>query len=491
MECEKTVWFKGGCVRICPGACLGGMTMFIGRKKELQQLERLYRSEKFEFAVIYGRRRVGKTALINEFIKDKTCIFFTGVETNEKQNLENFSRCILESGTGIGADMSFSSFQAAFEYVFQLAKTQRIILCVDEYPYVARASKSLASTLQLLIDRYREESKLFLILCGSSMSYMEDHVLAYKAPLYGRRTAQFKILPFEFQEACACFSHFSDEDKALAYGIVGGTPQYLLQIDDQGSIEENIRQLYLNPVSAIYEEPTNLLKQEVREPAIYNAVITAIASGASKLSEIAGKVGEETSVCAGYIKNLVSLGIIKKEMPYGESAARKTIYSIEDNMFRFWYRFVPENASIIARGAADLAYRRIEPNLSDYMGAVFEEICRQYLWSELLLGKTPVLFADLGRWWGTNPKTKRQEEIDIMGAEDKKTALFGECKWKNAKIDIGILEKLIERGEMFHYERKYYYLFSKTGFTESCQKRAEELGNVRLVKYEDMLRSVE
>ena len=462
--------------------------MFIGRKNELSQLNRLYNSDKFEFAVIYGRRRVGKTAIINEFVKDKSAICFTGVETNENQNLENFSKCILEFGTGVLIDTTFASFQSALEYVFKLSESKRIVLCIDEYPYVARASKSLASTLQLLIDKYKDTSKMFLVLCGSSMSYMEDNVLAYKAPLYGRRTAQFKILPFEFSQACEYFKNLSAEDKALAYGIVGGTPQYLLQIDDKVSIEENIKNLYLNPVSAIYEEPSNLLKQEVREPAIYNAVITAIATGASKLSEISSKIGEDTSVCAIYVKNLVSLGIVKKETPYGEASTRKTIYSIEDNMFRFWYRFVPENASIISRGATDLAYSRISPHLSDYMGAVFEEICRQYLWEQLLKGDLPISFTDLGRWWGTNPKTRQQAEIDIMGTADKNTALFGECKWTNSKVDIGVLEKLLERGELFSFVNKHYYIFAKTDFTKSCVEKADELGNITLVRYADIIK---
>ena len=138
--------------------------MFIGRQRELEQLNRLYTSGKFEFAVIYGRRRVGKTALINEFTTDKDAIFFTGVETNEKQNLENFSKCILEFSTGLETNTSFASFQAALEYIFKLSEAKRIVLCIDEYPYVARASGSLASTLQLLIDRYRDTSRLFLIL---------------------------------------------------------------------------------------------------------------------------------------------------------------------------------------------------------------------------------------------------------------------------------------------------------------------------------------
>ena len=461
--------------------------MFIGREQELRTLDKLYHSDKFEFAVIYGRRRVGKTALINEFVKDKEAVFFTGVETNAKQNLDNFSRSIMEYSTQMPLDSSFTSFQAALEYVFELSRTKRLILVIDEYPYVARASKSLASTIQLLIDKNKDTSRLFLILCGSSMSYMEDHVLAYKAPLYGRRTAQFKIQPFDFFETCRYFPAFSNLDKAVIYGVIGGTPQYLLQIDDRLSVEENIKNTHLNPNSAIFEEPNNLLKQEVREPAIYNAVITAIASGCSKMNEISTSIGEDTGVCSNYIKNLIMLGIVKKESPYGEKSSRKTIYSIEDNMFRFWYRFVPQNISIISRGAADFAYQRIAPELPKYMGNIFEEICRQYLWKILLEGKCAVNFCDLGRWWGTNPRTRAQEEIDIMGA-DKDTALFGECKWTNEKVDLGVLETLVERSHLFHYRENHFYLFAKTGFTEGCKEKANGMGNVSLVAFEDMLK---
>lgn len=462
--------------------------MFIGREREVAALDRLYESNKFEFAVIYGRRRVGKTALINHFIDNKEAIYFMGVESNEKQNLENFSKSIIEYSSGIEAETSFLSFQAALEYVFKLAEKKRFILAIDEYPYVARSSKSLASTLQLLIDKYKDTSKLMLILCGSSMSYMEDEVLAYKSPLYGRRTAQMKIFPFSFDEACRYLKNYSDEDKALAYGIVGGTPQYLLQMDDRLSIEDNIKNTYLNPISFLYEEPTNLLKQEVREPAIYMAIITAIAVGASRMSDISNKVGEDSNICANYLKSLINLGIVKKETQYGEKTSRKSIYSIEDNMFRFWYRFVPNNNSVIMRGAADIVYRRIEPQLSEYMGAVFEEICKQYLWNLLLNGNSPVEFSELGRWWGNDPIEKKQTEIDIMGEQDKKTALFGECKWTNEKVDLGVLETLIKRSNLFSYVNVHLYLFSKSGFTKGCIDKANELGNVSLVTYSDMLK---
>lgn len=463
--------------------------MFIGREGELATLNKLYKSGRFEFAVLYGRRRVGKTALINRFLEGKPAVYFMGVESNEKQNLENFSGSVMEFASGMEAATSFLSFQSALEYVFRLSQQKRFILAIDEYPYVARASRSLASTLQRLIDQYKDQSRLMLILCGSSMSYMEDEVLAYKAPLYGRRTAQIRLSPFDFFEASQCFPRFSPEEKALAYGFAGGTPQYLLQIDDEISIEENVKNLFLNPASPLFEEPVNLLKQEVREPAIYTAMITAIAAGASRMSEIADRVGESTSICSSYLKNLLSLNVVRKETPYGEKASKKTVYSIDDNMFRFWYRFVPENYSLIARGASALVYRRIEPLLSDYMGRVFEDICRQYLWRLLLSGNSPVEFSSLGRWWGNDPIRKRQTEIDIMGEQDPQTALFAECKWTNEKIDAGILETLAERSSLFPYRNTHCFLFAKSGFTKGCEDLAAKKGGVSLVPFSRMTAS--
>jgi len=463
--------------------------MFIGRERELNKLNELYHTNGFQFPVIYGRRRVGKTALINEFIKDKEAIFFTGIESNAQQNLENFSRSILSYADEALENTMFPSFQAALEYVFKLAEKKRIILVIDEYPYVAKASKSLASTLQSLIDKNKDTSKLFLILCGSSMSFMENHVLAYKAPLYGRRTAQFKILPFDFFESRSYFKKFSDMDMAAVYGIVGGTPQYLLQMNDDLSLEENIKRCFLDPSSPLFEEPNNLLKQEVREPALYNAIITAIAKGGTKLSEISSKVGEETSACAAYIKNLISLGIIKKETPFAESSTRKTIYKIDDNLFRFWYRFVPDNIASINRGLTDAVYKKISPMISDYMGAVFEDICIQYLWKLREQGKVEIEFTDLGRWWGNDAKNKCEAEIDIMGTDGANGALFCECKWTNEKVDVGVLDTLVDRSQLFHYKNVQLYLFAKSGFTKGCIEKAQELSNVMLITFDDVMKA--
>ena len=462
--------------------------MFVGRERELSKLNELHNTNVFQFPVIYGRRRVGKTALINEFIKDKEAIYFTGIESNEKQNLENLSRSIMTFSDAALVDSAFSSFQSALEYVFNLSQTKRIILVIDEYPYVAKASKSFASVLQALINKHKETSKLFLILCGFSMSFMENHVLAYKAPLYGRRTAQFKIIPFDFFESRSYFKSFSDLDVAVIYGIVGGTPQYLLQMNDVLSLEANIKRCFLDTSNPLFEEPNNLLKQEVREQATYNAIISAIATGSTKLSEIASKIGEETSACAAYIRNLISLGIVRKETPITERSSRKTIYRIDDNLFRFWYCFIPDNIASISRGMADAAYARIAPKLSEYMGAVFEDICTQYLWNINAKGDCKISFTELGRWWGNDPKNKCEVEIDIMGVDGRASALFCECKWTNEKVDASVLDKLIECSQLFHFENTHFYLFAKTGFTKGCSDKATLLGNVTLVTYDEVVK---
>ncbi|MCL1810806.1 MAG: ATP-binding protein [Methanomassiliicoccaceae archaeon] len=464
--------------------------MFIGREKELGELDRLYHSGTFQFPVIYGRRRVGKTALINEFIKDKEAISFTGLETKSKQNLENFSKAVFEYTNGPGPTPIFKNFQEALEHVFALSKEKRLILVIDEYPYLAKSEKGFASVLQMLIDKHKGSSNLFLILCGSSMSFMEKQVLGYKSPLYGRRTAQFKILPFDFFESRRWFEKFTDTEMAVIYGVVGGTPQYLLQMDDALSVEENIKNAFLNTSSYLFEEPGNMLKQEVREPAAYNAIISAIAGGRTKLSEISDSAGEETSAASVHLKNLISLGIVEKEKPVAAKTKKKTIYTISDNMFRFWYHFVPPNYSIIQNGMADAAYKNISEQLPSFMGAVFEDICRQYLWRLNRRGDMPFIFTEIGRWWGGDPETKSEAEIDILATDNKDSAAFCECKWTNEDVDVHALDKLVRRSGLFRFKKKYFYLFAKNGFTPECVRRADELGNVKLISYEDMLRSM-
>jgi len=436
---------------------------------------------------MYGRRRVGKTALISEFIKDKEVIYFTGQETNAKDNLESLSHSIFAISSDFSSSAPiFTGYKEALEAVFNLAQKRRIILAIDEYPYLAHSYRGISSLLQTFIDKYKETSKLFIILCGSSLSFMENQVLGYKSPLYGRRTAQFRILPFDFQQTKEYFygGNFSHEDIALLYGITGGIPLYLSLMDKELSVEDNIKQNFLSPSGYLFEEPGNLVKQECREPAQYNAIIKAIAGGASRLSEISSKTGLESGLCSTYITKLISIGIVKKEHPFREETSKKTIYMLDDGMFRFWYRFVPNNIALIGRGEAALAYSQISPQIPAYMGGVFEEICKQYLWRLNLSKQTPFMFTDAGRWWGNNRKKKAECEIDIIAA-NKDDAIFAECKWTNERVGIDTIDTLIERGNLFTYNKKYYYLFAKTGFTDGARVRAESAGNVVLVGYQD------
>jgi uncharacterized protein len=464
--------------------------MFIGRKRELNDLKQRYENGKFEFAVMYGRRRVGKTTLINEFVKDKEVIFYTGIEGNEKENLEGLSKSIYSLSQDFAdTSSSFASFQEALETAFKIAEKRRIVFVIDEYPYIAGSYKALSSILQILIDRNKDTSKMFLILCGSSLSFMESQVLGYKSPLFGRRTCQYKITPFEFFEIKNYYSKFSSTDLAIIYGITGGIPLYMSLMNDNLSVEENIKANFLVPNTYLFEEPTNLIKQESRDPAQYNSIIKAIAIGSSRMSEICSKTGLDTGLTTSYLHKLMSLGIVKKEMPFGTDSSRKTIYALEDSMFRFWYRFIPDNLATINRGLTDLVYKKIAPQITSFMGGVFEEICKQYLWELNRQGKAAITFTDLGRWWGNDPKNKCEAEIVIIGTADDKTALFCKCKWTNENVDTGVLDTLVERSKLFSFTNVYLYLFAKTGFSKGCIDKARGLGNVGLVTFDKMMKS--
>ena len=256
------------------------------------------------------------------------------------------------------------------------------------------------------------------------------------------------------------------------------------KINNDLSLKENIISLYLNDSGALYEEPTNLLKQELREPATYNGIIDSIAAGASRLSEIASKNNMESNKCAKYLSSLISLGIVKKEIPITEKVSRKSIYLLSDQMFRFWYRFVFPNMSLIASGFGEEVYNaKIESQLNSFMGLTFEEICKQYMYQNIK--SAPFFFGNIGRWWGNNPKLKRQEEIDLMAYEGS-SAIFGECKWTNSLVDTDVLNDIVRKSRMFHYNHIYFYIFAKRGFTEQCIKKAQSMGNVELICFQDM-----
>jgi len=464
--------------------------MFLGREREFKKLNLLWEKESFEMAVIYGRRRVGKTTLINEFCKGKANIFFAAMESSKEANLSAFSESVFIA-KGQESAAVYTGYIDLLREVGQMAKKERMILVIDEYPYLARADQSFSSLLQNQIDHVLKDTKLFLILCGSSISFMENQVLGYKSPLFGRRTAQFKILPFDYYDTARCFPDYQDEDRAFAYGISGGIPLYINRLREYSDIWEAIKMEIFDTSGYLFEEPGNLLKQELREPQTYNAIVTAIANGCSRLNEIAMKASLDTGTCSKYIRNLTSLGIVEKELPVGEANSRKSIYRINDQLFRFWYRFVPSNMNQIVSGKIEKTFEKAVKNkLSDYMGLVFEEICKQYILFRV--DELPINLGDIGQWWGTDSKRKRQVQIDmVVLSPDRKQAIFGECKYRNQLLDVEILDELIEDSNAYPGNiKKYYYLFSKSGFTDRIIKRAKK-ENIMLVTLKDMMHITE
>ena len=463
------------------------MSRFYCRKEELRKLNKRYADGKFECIVIYGRRRVGKTALINEFCKDKPTIFFSALNTTEKENLEALSKSIMSfERPDMESAPEFRSYDAALDELTILSKEKRIVFVIDEYPYLAKAKPAISAMLQHIIDHKWTETRMYLILCGSSMSFMESQVLGKESPLYGRRTGQFKIKPLDYKETSVFHPDLSVEDSSLIYGITGGVPHYINKLDVKDSVDEALLSNFFDRSSYLYEEPGNLLKQELREPAVYNAIIKAIAEGASRMNDIRTKVGEENSVVSKYLKTLMELGIVKKETPISEKAGKKTIYLLADNFFRFWYRFVPANMSAIDSGRIAKIYpHAVKQYLPDYMGLIFEKMCRDYLlyYSDNL----PVELSEIGQWWGTDPNKKMQIQIDIVGTPvEGRDYIIGSCKYRNEKIGVDEFELIREYAAAFGKGSTYhYYIFSKGGFTDGLLQ-AEERGEVHLITLEDL-----
>ena len=463
------------------------MEKFYCREEELRKLNKRYHSGDFECIIIYGRRRVGKTTLINEFCKDKPTIFFSALNTTEIENLESLSKSIMNyERPDMDVTPEFKTYDAALDELTALATHERIVFVIDEYPYLAKAKPSISAMLQHIIDHKWNNSKMFLILCGSSMSFMENQVLGQESPLYGRRTGQFKIAPLDYKESAVFHPDLSTEDNALIYGITGGVPHYINKLGVKKSVDEALLDNLFDRSSYLYEEPANLLKQELREPAIYNAIITAIAQGASRINDIALKTGQENSVVSKYLGTLIDLGIVKKETPVMEKIGKKTIYELADNFFRFWYRFVPANMSAIDSGRIQKSYANtIKKNLPDYMGLTFEHMCRDYL---LYYEKDlPIELNQVGQWWGTDNKNKKQVQIDIVGTPvEGDEYIIGSCKYQNEKIGLAELELIREYAQVFGKGKKYhYYIFSKGGFTEGLIQ-AQNRGEVRLIGLDDL-----
>lgn len=452
--------------------------MFIGRERELASLQELYQKDGFGMTVIYGRRRIGKSTLITEFIKDKKTIFYTATKVGKNRNLELFAKQVISVLAPDVEGILFHSIEAVFDYIGKKVLDEKLILVIDELPYWAEKDDALLSILQKYIDTEWKEKNLKIILCGSALSFMENKVLSEKSPLFGRRDSQIKLEPFHYLDAALFVPDYSAEEKAICYGITGGVAKYLSLIDGEKSLDENIKKLFFHTDGYLYDETRNLLTQEFTDITLVNNVIEQIASGENTVNTIAAKVGEKEPTILYSLEKLINVGLVKKKKCITEEKNRKkTQYVLKDHMFKFWYEFIPKATSVIEMGRGDLYYDKVvKPNLHLYMGTVFEEMCRYYTLEQGIQGRFGSFMTNVGTWWGTETITNSNGEkmgwsadIDVVAiSEIDKLAVVGECKFRNEKIDKGIYETLQRRSELLSSKYKVvkYIFFSLSGYTE-------------------------
>ena len=459
----------------------------IGREKELDKLEKLYHSECFEFLVMYGRRRVGKTTILQEFSSRHPVIFYSAQEKNDGLNLQDFSKTIQQYFDNRFIS-SFESWKDAFSYITGKEDNEKIVIVVDEFPFMAGPNPSIKSMLQHEIDHQWKEQNIFLILCGSSVSFMVNDIMGYESPLYGRTTASMEVKPFDYFDSARFFPGYSYEEKLTAYGILGGVPRYLNAFSSKQPIKKNIEKEILANGAFLNDEPMMLLRMELREPNIYNSILEAIARGYNKITEIANCIHEDKSKCSKYIITLLTIRLVEKRVPCGEPVgSKKTIYVLTDHFYRFWYHYIFTNKSYYEMLGEEDAATEIIEDISDFMGIAFEEICRQYLVRQAKLRKLPFIPAAIGKWWGNNPVIKAQDDVDILALNKTKTeAIFCECKFTGRPMPMDEYEDLGIASKAFPKILKKHLMFiSKSGFTDPVRRRAEEEGAV-LLTLEDL-----
>lgn len=457
--------------------------MFIGRESELQFLNERYNSKKAELIVLYGRRRIGKTETLKEFCKDKNHVFYSCKECTDKEQLKSFSDVILK--TDIPASKyidTFENWENLFNSILEFKSKKKKLLIIDEFPYMVKNNKEIPSILQNLWDSVLNKQNVMIILCGSSMSFIEKEILAEKNPLFGRATGIYKMEQMNFYDAIKFFPKYSYEDKIYAYSILGGIPHYLKEFDDSLSIAQNIQNNILKKGCILYNEVNFLLHQELRETTLYNTIIQAIALGNTKLNDIYLKTNIDKTKIIVYITNLIELGIIEKEFSVNstlkeQANVQRGLYKLTDNFFKFWYAYVFPNISALELGDYKGTYNLyIKDTLNHFSSSAFEDICLQYLQQMNIRNKLPLRLKRIGRWWDSN------NEIDILGTDGKKV-LLGECKFKNSQVSMqdykNLKNKYLVENEVF------YYMFSKSGFNKELVDIAKK-ENAKLVELKEL-----
>lgn len=445
---------------------------FIDREKELDFLEEKWKEPGPQLIILWGKRRVGKTELVKQFIKAKPHIYFLSESTHEVEQLRRLS---LSIGRFFREPLletrGFGGWEESFKYLKE--KNQRFILIFDEFPYLIQSNPAIPTLFQKAWDEYWSRSNLYVVLLGSSMGMMETEVLGYRAPLYGRRTGQWRVDPMTFEAASQFRRDRGFEDKFLHFSVAGGIPAYWVSFSREKGFRENLRDHVLKKGQMLYDEVEFILREELREPRYYFSLLHAIAQGKRKLSEIVNATGISQPMANKYLGVLSDLKIITREVPVTDDKplkSKKGLYRIVDEFFQFWFRFVFPRRAEIEMDRVKNVLDQIEKEIPQYLSTVYEKVAIETVWKNM---DKFFPFTSIGRWWD------KYVEIDIVGINpDLNSILFGEVKWSERPVGTNVYEGLRSKAQKVQWgkreKKELYCLFSKKGFTKAMLERAKQ-----------------
>ncbi|MBP1779256.1 MAG: hypothetical protein H6Q86_5267 [candidate division NC10 bacterium] len=465
--------------------------MFVNRTAELARLEAQWRARDAQLLIVYGKRRVGKTALLKEFLQGKPGVYILADRRPEREQLrEVAARLGAHFNDAFIGRKGFDTWLEAFEYVAMRFRTraaqtrERLLLILDEYPYLVENNPATSSLFQKGWDETLQRLPLTVVLCGSSMTMMESETLAHRAPLYGRRTGDLLVRPLDF----AGVRQFLPKRRPFAqavevYAVLGGMPGYLRQFDFDRALLDNIREQILTPGAFLFREVDFLLKEELREPRNYLAILRAISQGRRKFGEVANDTGLTKNVLHKYLHVLEDLQLIERDVPITEKTpqkSRRSLYGLQDPFVTFWFACGYPYVSDLELGETRAALRRVRELLPHFLGRAYERIVRETLRRGEGL---PFPLHRVGHWWDD------QAEIDVVGINDETNAiLFGEVKWSDRPIGTDIYRHLVAKARRVVWgktdRREAFALFSRSGFTPEMRRVARQDGVLLFIQEE-------
>ncbi len=460
------------------------MKRFVDREQEMATLQSEYGRDGSGLVVLYGRRRVGKTTLISEFIKNKKALFFLASEESESQNRLAFQQKAADFlNSNLLKNVEVKSWDVLFRAIMDTHFDSKPVIVLDEFQYLGRSNPAFPSVFQRIWEEILKDRQVMVILCGSLISMMQSQTLAYDSPLYGRRTAQIRLKQIPFAYYHEFFPEKSRKELIEMYAVTGGVPKYIELFSQSKDIYSAIETCVLNRSGYLYDEPHFLLQQEVSEVGSYFSIIKAIAAGNTKLSAIAGVLEVKSTSLTKYLKTLIDLDILEREVPVTEDSpekSKKGLYKIKDNYLRFWFAFVYPNMSFIESGHGRIVMDKIRKGLvRNHIAFVYEDVCAERMWEMNAQGVWPFYFSKLGRYWDS------KEEIDIVAIDpDGKNLILGECKYWQEPVGISVLRSLEAKAEMVAWEKgkrkTWLVLFSVNGFTEELRAVAATRTDLQL-----------